>query len=75
VVVLDDGAAEPEVTGTWCGQQPSMAAMGEPAKIFAQVTPVHPIDFSKASLPVLVNTPDGQEHFDVRRASPSLTTP
>jgi hypothetical protein len=49
--------------------------MGEPAKIFAQVTPVLPIDFSKASLPVSVNTPDGEKRFDVRPASPSLAGP
>lgn len=75
VVVRDEGGAAPEITGTWCGEQPSMATMGEPAKIFAQVTPVLPIDFSKASLSVLVNTPDGEKQFDVRRASPSLAGP
>lgn len=68
VVVVDDGGVEPEVFGTWCG-------LVESAKIFAQVTPVRPIDFSKELLPVLVNTPAGEEQFEVRRASASPAVP
>ncbi len=68
VVVLDDGGPEPDVFGTWCGQV-------ESTKIFAQVTPVRPIDFSKAILPVLVNTPAGEERFEVRRASARPAVP
>lgn len=64
VVVLDDGKIAPEVFGTWCG-------LVESAKVFAQVTPVQPIDFSKGVLPVLVNTPAGEERFEVRRAGAS----
>lgn len=62
VVVLDDHGGDPDVFGTWCGEVQS-------TKVFAQVTPVYPIDFSKTILPVMVNTPAGEERFEVHRAS------
>lgn len=61
VVVLDDTGGDPEVFGTWCGKVAS-------TKVYAQVTPVYPIDFSKQILPVMVDTPDGEERFEVSRA-------
>jgi len=68
VVVLDDGGAEPQVSGTWCNLVAS-------TETFLQVTPVLPIDFSTDVLPVLVNTPDGELRFEVRRASVSRAAP
>jgi len=75
VVVLDDGGAEPEVSGTWCDRIVSTTTdpAGESVEIFAQVTPVRPIDFSKPLLPVLVNTPSGEERFEVQRVSANNT--
>lgn len=77
VVVLDDGGVEPEVLGTWCDRiaSPAETDPGEPAEIFAQVTPVLPLDFSKAFLPVLVSTPAGEQLFQVRRLSASQAAP
>lgn len=68
VVVIDGGAGEPEVFGTWCDRIAT-------EEIFAQVTPVEPIDFSDALLPVLVNTPAGEQRFYVRRAIVSRSAP
>lgn len=71
VVVLDKNGSEPDVFGTWCGKVAS-------TKVYAQVTPVKPIDFSKKILPVLVNTPAGEEHFEVHQAGAipaNLNTP
>lgn len=77
VVMLDDGGVEPEVFGTWCDRVASATDVkpGEPTQIFAQVTPVRPIDFSKTFLPVLVNTPGGEQLFQVRRVSASRAAP
>jgi len=74
VVVMDDGGAEPEVSGTWCDRVTSTPPNpdGESTEIFAQVTPVRPIDFSQPFLPVLVNTPAGEVRFDVHQVSAGL---
>lgn len=66
VITIDEGGAEPDIHGTWCNSS---------AAVYAQVTPVRPIDFSKDILPVLVTTPDGEERFDVHRATVSRTNP
>jgi len=68
VVLVDDGGVEPEVFGTWCGRV-------ESTEVFAQVTPVRPMDFSKPLLPVLANTPAGEVLFEVRRAGASPAAP
>lgn len=62
VVMVDDGGAEPDIFGTWCGRT-------ESTEVFAQVTPVEPVDFGSTLLPVIVNTPTGEQHFEVRRIS------
>jgi hypothetical protein len=74
VVVVDDGGAEPAVHGTWCDRTTPGAPVG-PADIYAQVTPVRPLDFSKDFLPVLVTTPEGEQLFELRRASVSRSAP
>lgn len=77
VVVLDDGEAEPEIHGTWCDAltPTNLDPPDAPTAIYAQVTPVKPINFSKDILPVLVTTPEGVERFDVHRARVSRSTP
>lgn len=73
-VVMDDGGAEPNIFGTWC-HRPSAVAPGEPEEIFAQVTPVKPIDLSRVVLPVLANTPTGEQRFELRRVDASNAGP
>lgn len=73
-IVVDDGSAEPNVFGTWCHRTTPVAS-GEPEDIFAQVTPVQPIDFSKIILPVLASTPTGEQRFELRRVDASNASP
>jgi voltage-gated potassium channel Kch len=77
VVALDDDGADPEVFGTWCGlaAAPDAGDPGATEKIFAQVTPVLPIDFSRASMLVVVNTPAGEQQFEVHRIGAPQAAP
>jgi hypothetical protein len=73
-VVVDDGSPEPGVFGTWCDRT-TVGALGELEEIFAQVTPVRPIDWSKAVLPVEATPPAGEQLSDLRRVSADPAIP
>ncbi|MDC0750032.1 hypothetical protein [Polyangium mundeleinium] len=69
VVMMDDGGAEPGIFGTWCDRTASMSGdpLDGPTEVFAQVTPVEPVDFRNTLLPVVAQTPTGEQSFEVRR--------
>ncbi|MDI3290643.1 hypothetical protein [Polyangium sp. 15x6] len=77
VVMLDDGGAAPDIFGAWCSRTGSMYgdAPDESTEVFAQVTPVEPVDFGNTLLPVVANTPAGEQFFEVRRISARRADP
>lgn len=58
VITQPSTSAEPALQGTWCGDGGS---------IYAQVTPILPIERTASGVPVRVMTPSGERLLDLRR--------